>query len=394
MAQTRESDWAASAQEGQTNPLDEDRRMRRECPVAYSADYGGFYALFRYADITEAARKPEIFSSASTITVPASHPDSAPSIPVQADPPWHRHYRAVLAPLFKGPRLESFEETLRRTATDLIDDFIADGSTELIDNYCVPLPAAGLCLLMGLPFDDWRLIHAWVVGENENIEKGDAEARRGVQQEIYEYCDTVLAYRRDHPADDVMTAMLQAEIDGEPLTREQMQGMFQVLIGAGHETVARTLGTALHYLAINVDDRDRLRAEPSLLKPAVEEFIRWGAPVRCLGRRAVADAEIGGRKIPAGSLVGMMWSSGAHDEAAYPDPDVCDFDRKPQRVNISFGVGIHRCIGEHLARLEMRVGIDEFLKRVADFEIAGDTPLSGWPTMGYNRIPIRFTANA
>lgn len=390
----REDAWHVLSEKSMADPVTEDRRMRESCPVAYSSDFGGFYALFRYDDLVAAARDTEAFTSKLTMTVPMGHPDAEPSLPLQSDPPAHRAYRGILVPLFRGTRLQSFESTLRRMTNDFIDQILEkskrNGTSDLVIDYCIPLPAAALCLLMGLPIEDWERIHEWVTEEKAHMQRGDFEGRMLVQRKIYAYCDEAIERQRDTPGDTVMAALLEARVDGAPLSRDEMHGMFQFLIGAGHETVAQALANALHYLAEHPEEADRLRHEPELLDSAIEELLRWGASVRTLGRTTAKEVEIGGSVIPANSLIGMMWSSGAHDESRFPEADTCDFARDfGHSTNISFGVGIHRCLGEHLARLEMRVGISEFLNRVRSFEVEGECPPAGWPVIGFSALPVR-----
>jgi len=187
----------------------------------------------------------------------------------------------------------------------------------------------------------------------------------------------------------LLSAMLTADVGGRPMTDAELEGMFLLLAEAGHETTANALTTTVKYLAEHPDVRRVMAADADAYAAAVEEFVRFASPVRALARTTTRDVKVRGRTIPAGSQVALMFSSGSHDEDQFVDPDVCDFTRDASS-HLAFGGGIHRCIGEHLARLEMRVVIRELLRRIPEFELDGEPTKSWWPTVGYPSLPIRF----
>jgi cytochrome P450 len=390
---SEKADWNPLSQQSLADPIGTDRELRTTCPVAYTDAYGGFFALFRHEDIVAVTRDRESFVSAPTISVPAAPPGSPPWVPLQSDLPIHRFYRRVLVPFFAASRLQAFEPQLRKMTNELIDGFIEKGETDLAAELCLALPAKAICLLLGLPLEDSVKLEKWTYDSIEagSREGGTAEKLR-VLGELAEYGAQWLERRRAEPADDVISAMLAAEIDGRPMTPDELTGMFLLLAEAGHETTSNALISSFYYLAEHPQQRAWLVDQPEITPEIIEEFLRYCAPVRGLARTATRDVVIGGRDIPAGSRVVLMFASGSRDEKVFDNADECLFGR--DAVNhTTFGKGIHRCLGEHLARLEMKVVLSEFLRRIPDFKIAGPVQPAMWPTTGYRSLPVRFASN-
>lgn len=387
------SDWHPFSAESLTDPEGTDRRMRETCPVAYTADGGGFFAVFRHRDILRVTGDRDAFVSGPTISVPKMPAGSPPWVPLQADLPEHRFFRRVLMPYFSQSRIASFEPALREMTNALIDKFIGRGEADIARELCLALPALAICLLLGLPEEDAELLRDLTEGSIEATVTGDNVRRKELDERLQKYGLAQLEARRAQPGDDALSAMLAADIGGRPMTGEELEGMFILLGKAGHETTANALGTTIRYLAENPEARRQLGADPGLIDVAIEEFLRYSSPVRGLARTATRDVEVGGRAIPAGSQVALMFNSGSHDAGVFPDPEVCDFSRDTS-AHLAFGRGIHRCLGEHLARLEMRVVLSEFLRRIPDFELSGEASKSLWPTTGYRTLAIRFPVPA
>jgi cytochrome P450 len=386
------SDWNPFTAASFADPIGTDRHMRQTCPVAYTDVGGGFYALFKHADILEAGRDRDTYSSRTTIAVP-KRAGGAPWVPLQADPPEHRLFRRVLVPFFARSRLATFEPTLMQITNELIDGWIDRGTVDIAKELCLAIPAQALCLLLGLPIEAGRLLHEWTGSAIEAAANGDTERSREIHNEMAAYGMAQLALRRAEPREDVLSAMLAADVGGRPMTDAELEGMFLLLAEAGHETTANALTTTVKYLAEHSDVRRVMAADEDAYAAAVEEFVRFASPVRALARTTTRDVEVRGRTIPAGSQVALMFSSGSHDEDQFIEPDVCDFTRDASS-HTAFGGGIHRCIGEHLARLEMRIVIRELLRRIPDFELDGEPIKSWWATVGYRSLPIRFPVPA
>lgn len=385
---TTSSDWDPVSSESLSDPRTMDRTMRETCPVAYSDTWGGFWSLFSYDDIATVARDSDTFRAADRIIVP--EPGRGPWLPLQSDPPDHQRYRDVIAPLFRASRLKSFEPQLRRMTNKLIDDFIDDHDVDIVEALTIPLPALAITLLLGLPEDDWRHLRRWAEGQIKAMLENDAAAIDKIHDEMTAYFDEQVEIRRKEPTGDVLTAMLESDVDGRKLSDEELRGMFLLLTIAGHETTTNALSSIIRYLAEHPNDRRRLSEDNSLMPKAVEEFLRFVAPVRAGARTTSRDVEIGGRVIPQDSRVVMMFASGSQDAKHFDQPDVCDFARQGVGTHLTFGTGAHRCVGEHLARLELRVVLEELLRRVPDFTVSGTPTPSLWPVNGYSKLRISF----
>jgi cytochrome P450 len=313
----------------------------------------------------------------------------APWLPLQSDPPAHRQYRSPLVKFFRGERVLSFEPRLVELTNELIDKFADTGEVDIAADLNIPLPAMGMCLLLGLPEEDWKYFYRWTTTIVDASATGDMEAIGTCFQEVIEFADRWIASRRTEDRDDVVGAMLRSEVDGRPWTDNEIRGTFTLLFSAGHQTTADALTYAFRHLATHPEDRRRLVENPELLTDAVVEFVRLSAPIRVLARTTTRDVEIRGRTIPAGSPVTMMWGAASRDEDVFDEPDEFRPDRDNRR-HMSFGSGIHRCLGEELAKLEIRVVLQEFLRRIPDFELEGEGQRASWPTNGYHSMHLRF----
>jgi cytochrome P450 len=385
---TPASDWDPASELSVNRPEDNDGQMRRTCPVAYSGQWGGFWSLFRHEDVTRAVRDTDSFLSTPTQVWPPMN-TGAPWLPLQSDPPAHRQYRQPLVKFFRGERVLSFEPKITALTNQLIDGFIGQGSVDIARELNIPLPAMGMCLLLGLPESDWTYFYRWTTTIVDASTTGDMAAIGACFTEITDFADRWIVSRREDDKDDVVGAMLKATIDGQPWTDNEIRGTFILLFSAGHQTTADALTYAVRHLAAHPGDRRRLAENPDLIPDATVEFVRLSAPIRALARTTARDVEIGERTIPASSPVTMMWGAASRDETVFDCPD----EFRPERDNrqmIAFGSGIHRCLGEELAKLEIRVVLRELLRRIPDFEIEGDGVRSSWPTNGYHSLLLKF----
>jgi cytochrome P450 len=382
------SDWDPMSALSMTDSVAADSEMRNKCPVAYSDTWGGFWSLFKFDDVNMAARDHETFTASQRIIVP--EPGRGPWLPLQSDPPAHKSYRDAVAPLFRASRLSSFEPVLRTMTNELIDGFVDDDEVDVIDKLGRPLPALAIALLLGLPEDDWVLLRRWSDTQTAAMRAGDYAAIDVIQQETVDYFDKQLEQRRNTAGDDVISSMMTAQIDGRHLTVDELRGIFMLLVVAGHETTTNAIGSILIHLAQHPAKRRLLAENPDAMQNAIEEFVRFVAPVRAGARTTSREVEIGGRTLPEGSRVVLMFSSGSRDEERFENAGECELDRHGAAKHLAFGTGVHRCLGEHLARLELRVVIEEFLRRFPDFEVVGDPTPSLWPVQGYSSAILRL----
>ncbi len=356
--------------------------LRAQCPVAHSDAYGGFFVLSRYEDIEAAARDHETFSSRS-ISVP--DPGVMPSSPpLDLDPPRHTAFRRVLLPYFTPGRAQQLEPITRAVAAGLVETLVERGHCDVAQDFAKHVPIAVLSRVLGVEPRDEALFGNWT----DLIVSGGPDPRVSATAnvEIRDYFARLIEERRRHPRDDLATFLVGAEIEGEPISTVDQLGVASLLLVAGIDTTWCMLGTALWWLAQHPEARARLIDEPALWPSAVEELLRRFAPVSVV-RIATRDASIDGQIIPGDEHVLLPFPAGNLDERAFPEPHTLQLDRAPNR-HLAFGAGVHRCIGAHLARMELRVGLEEFLRIIPDFELAGDEPVS-WKR-GQIRGPSRL----
>jgi cytochrome P450 len=302
-----------------------------------------------------------------------------PLIPLNVDPPQHSKYRKLLDPLFAPRRMDEQEEDITRRVNVLIDAFIERGECNFSEEFAELFPTSVFLGLMGLPEDELRMflrmrdgaLHPEKFDENALF---DPEKRRAIQnatgQEIYAYFGNLIDERRKTPTDDIVSRFVAAEVDGERLSREDILDILYLFMIAGLDTVTDSLTCFYAFLATHREHRRQLVEDPSLIAPAVEELLRWESPVPSgVPRIAKEDTELpGGHKVPSGTAVMISYGAANVDPAAFAEPDDVRFDRSPN-PHIAFGAGVHRCLGSHLARRELRVTLREWHKRIPDYRI-------------------------
>ena len=344
--------------------------------------------ITRHEDVVWALRHPDLFSSGSDAI---DIGNIRPLIPLQIDPPDHVKFRRLLDPLFAPREMEKLESDVRALVVELIDGFVGEGTCEFNAAVAVPLPCTVFLRLMGLPLADLDLFLRFKDGIIRPDAATPAEGRamaREIGTEIYAYFETVIAERRREPQDDLLSGFLSAEIDGEVLTTEDIMDIAYLFLLAGLDTVTASLGCAVAYLAAHPDRQQALRDDPSLIPAAIEELLRWETPVPGVVRVATQDVEVAGSTIPAGSTVTCLLASANTDGAEFADPESVDFSRAANR-HLAFGGGVHRCLGSHLARLEMRVALEELHARVPQYAVeAGETPIYTMGIRGVDYLPL------
>jgi len=352
-------------------------RMHAECPVARQALTGG-PVVSRYEDVLWALRHPEIFSSEMEMQMALG--TERPMIPQQIDPPAQTRYRKLLDPHFSRRKMAELEPDVRRYANDLIDRFIEAGRCDFDPDFAIPLPCTAFLRLIGLPLEDLQLFLDLKNGIIRPHLKsgGDPEASTRIRHEsgrqIYAYFEEVIDDRTARPREDLMTRLVHAEIQGERLSREEILDICFLLLLAGLDTVTATLGCNIAYLAENPQQRRRLVEDPSLIPAAVEELLRWETPVTGVPRVVKRDVELGGVMIREGELATLLVGAADVDTGEFENADQVDFARTRNR-HLAFGGGPHRCLGSHLARMELKVAMEEWHRRIPDYAVApGETP--------------------
>ena len=380
------------------NPQPTYKLLRDEMPVL-SMDIGSNpgVILSRKEDIDFALRHTEIFSS-NVDAVDLKN--KRPMIPLQIDPPDHKKFRKLLDPIFAPRKMAAMDQDVSDLVNHHIDGFINRGEVDFAKEFSVPFPSEVFLTLLGLPMDELDTFLTMKDGiiRPEHVTgtaQGSAKAQ-AYQQEIadsvYEYFDKVLDEREKEPRDDILSHFLSAEVDGDRLSREDILDICFLFLIAGLDTVTATLDCMFSFLASHPEHRRQLVENPDVIPNAIEEMLRWETPVMMVSRVVVQDTELSGCPIRKGDHAIVTIGSANCDEAEFEDADEVRFDREVNR-HIAFGGGVHRCLGSHLARLELRVALREWHKRIPDYEVEPDHELVY--TTGIRSIdhfPMRFTA--
>jgi cytochrome P450 len=297
--------------------------------------------------------------------------NTRPLIPLSVDPPKHVKYRKILDPLFAPRRMDAIEDQVRARFDHFLEAVVERGECHFTDEIATPYPSAIFLELMGLPWDELDVL----LGFKDGILRGGdlpPEERAKVQadtgREIYAYFDAVLDDRQASPRADILSGFLEAQIDGERLTREEILDICFLFLIAGLDTVTDSLTCMFAFLAQHPDHRRQIAGNPSIIPAAVEEMLRWETPVTQVPRMSTRDSEIGGCPIKAGSFVSVLLGGANIDATEYPDASVVRFDREVNR-HLAFGGGVHRCLGSHLARRELRVALQQWHERIPDYEL-------------------------
>jgi cytochrome P450 len=364
------------------------RAMQEHMPVLRM---DGMVMISRHEDVMYALRHPEVFSSnMDAIDIG----NVRPLIPLQIDPPDHIKFRRLLDPLFSPKEAAKLEPEVRRLVNELIDGFEASGECEFSDQFAIPLPCTVFLSLLGLPLDDLDLFLRF---KNAIIRPGGSDGdeakriQRAAGQEIYAYFQSVVDARRAAPRDDLISGFIAAEVDGHRLTDNDILDICYLFLLAGLDTVTASLTCAVAYLAGHPDRRDAIAADLALVPAAVEELLRWESIVPAVPRVAMNDIEMSGETVRAGESVMCMIGAANIDPGEFSDADVVDLER-PGNRHLAFGGGVHRCLGSHLARLEMRVALEELHRRLPDYAIkTGETPRYTMGIRAVEYLPLVFT---
>jgi cytochrome P450 len=341
------------------------REMHARCPVGHSSEYGGFTFLANLEDIAAAEQNPEMFSVAPSMLLPPFGTDT-PMIPIDIDPPDHLAYRRLLLPLFTPRALNELTPGIRGTAQELAASVAARDVADASRLYARALPTIVFSRLCGYPERDWPKFDAWV---DDIIYSRTTDPDRAwtAGEALRAYFDKLLNERRgSEPRNDLIGVLLNAELDGRPLTHDELISYCFLLFLAGLDTTAWAIRSSLWYLARTPSAQVQLRDAPDLIPAAAEEFLRTLSPVQAMARTCKTDTVVRGREIKAGERVVLVFGAGNRDPEAFEHPDEIRFDREKNR-HLAFGLGIHRCLGSNLARRELVIGIEEFLRMVPTF---------------------------
>lgn len=359
-------------------PFDTYRWLRSECPVARSAGMTatGTVLVSRYEDVQWALRHPEVFSSAAEAVAIGQ---DQPLIPLQVDPPEHAKYRRLLDPEFSPRRMAELEPEVRALVHRLVDGFVERGTCDFHEEFATPLPSTIFLALMGLPQSDLATFLRWRDDTiRPDVEPGDLEGAQRIRErtgrEITEYFRAALAQRRSDPDDRLLGRLVQGTVDGRPLTEAELLGICHLLMLGGLDTVTATLDCMISRLVGHPELRHRIASEPGAAAPVVEELLRLETPVQVIPRVLHQDVELRGVDLRAGDHAVLVLGAADTDDAEFTGPEDVRLDRERNR-HLAFGGGPHRCLGSHLARLELVVALEEWHRRIPDYDLAPGTEL-------------------
>jgi cytochrome P450 len=360
--------------------------------VAHTERFGGSWMPTRYADVTAVARDIEHFSSRQVGVLPddAEGENLLPAgiPPIDADPPLHTWTRRLLLPWFSPNRVAGYEVYTRELCRQLIDGFVANGRADAAAGYAQQIPVRVIGLVLGVPESMSDTFTGWVRDVLEFAT--DVERRTKATGELVGYFAGEVEARRGGSGEDLITTLLHTEHEGEPVPDAHILGTVALTLIAGVDTTWSAIGSALWHLATHPEDRRRLAAEPALMPTAVEELLRAYSPVT-MARIVAKDVEFGGCPMHEGDRVLLSFPAANRDPEAFPDADTVRIDREVNR-HVAFGAGIHRCAGSNLARMELRVAIEEWLARIPEFRLdpEGQVTWAGGQVRGPRRVPVLF----
>ena len=372
------------------NPFPIWEELRGKCPVVHTDRFLGVYLPTTYEAVKQIAYDTEHFSSRRVVVRNVRPEPVVPSPPITSDPPFHKPAKQLLLPPFTPDAMKKLEPRVRAICNELIDAFIKDGKCDAAAQYSKHIPTRAIAHMLGIPEKDGDLFIRWIHEILELGIKNDQTLMKAVH-EMTAYFAGHIEQRRKNPTDDLISDLIRAKTpDGQPLSDLHVQGSLRLLLIAGIDTTWSAIGSSLWHLAKTPSDRERLIAEPELMPYAIEEFLRAYSPVT-MAREVMKETVISGCPVKPGNMVLLSFPAANRDPAMFPDADKVLIDRKENR-HAAFGLGIHRCIGSNLARMEMTVAIEEWMKRIPEFRLdpAGTVTWSEGTVRGPRQLPVLF----
>ncbi len=358
-----------------SDPYSAYRQLRAQSPFNYVDFPAGkipgietplrAWALMKYGDVYGALRDHETFSSAGNPLVGKAFP---PLVLILDDPPRHTRFRRLVNKAFTLRRIEALTPWISGVANELLDE-AGRGETDIVRHYTIPLPIKVIARLMGIPGEDYETFKRWSDAFLSLVTMDNTERMRNIQEAL-EYFGKMAVARRAHGAEDLITALVEAEIEGEKLEEWEILGFCLLLLIAGNETTTNLIGNILNVLAARPELWQMLREDRGLVETVIEETLRFESPVQRLSRTATRDVEVSGVKIPKGDLVTVFFGSANRDPNEFPNPDEFRLDRD-LRNHVAFGMGIHYCLGAPLARAEAKITLNALLDRFSAIKLGG-----------------------
>lgn len=378
--------YAESVQE---DPYRVFAHLRRNAPVSYDEKHD-WWVVTKFDDIRAITTDPETYISGKGITLEDDELSVMMPNMIISDPPRHTHLRKLVSKAFTPRRVGAMEDPIRQLANELLDEVVGQEQFDAQRELAGPVPTTVIANMIGVPKEDRQKFRDWsdALISITSHQEGDRETALAKAAELYGYFENVIEDRRANPRDDLASAIVHAEIDGERLTHEEVLGSLFILLVAGNETTTNLIGNAIVLLEQYPDQRARLVEDPSLLGNAVREIVRFEPSVQVLCRTTTRPTELRGVQLPADAKIVLAWASASRDEDVYQDPDVFDVGRGITDL-LAFGHGAHYCLGSSLAQLETRVLLEVLLDRLPDYRIVGELERVPSATIrGWRSIPV------
>ncbi len=329
-----------------------------------------FTLILRYDDVKAVARDWEHFTSATPFRVPIPEESDVRPVrqyPIETDPPEHRKYRDLIDARFSRAAAAKHQPAIATQTEQLLAEAVEVGTLDVREGLALPIVLLGITLTMGRPPEEAERLRSWGMHVFLDPETGTRRRNDDLDAYLADLTDAAI----EAPGDDIFGDLTRAELDGRPLSRDEILGYGYLVLAGGRDTVIAAITDSLRYLGTNPVAQDHLRQHPESIPTAVEEFLRYFSPLGHIGRTVAAPAEVAGHQFAPGELVSLCWASANHDENAFDDPSNCRLDRWPNR-HVAFGHGPHRCSGAPLARMELQTVLDRVLAVAPSFSVVGD----------------------